>query len=225
MASSLSRALYRNFLQTSKPSKFYSFCSKSLSSSGSSSDSDILSEPELPISEPESETEPVSFASSPSDTTDKMRSLVNRPLEDGLDVGVYKAILVGQVGQNPIVKKLRSGNTVTMLVVGTGGIRNNRRPLDNEDPKEYANRCAVQYHRVVIYPERLGRLVAKNMVPGSILYLEGNLETKVFSDQITGLVRRVREIAIRRNGRLVFLGKTSGDLGASEKDMRRAGYF
>lgn len=33
-----------------------------------------------------------------------------------------------------------------------------------------------------------------------ILYLEGNLESKVFTDPITGLVRRIREIAIRRNG-------------------------
>jgi len=30
--------------------------------------------------------------------------------------------------------------------------------------------------------------------------LEGNLETKIFTDPITGLVRRIREIAIRRNG-------------------------
>jgi hypothetical protein len=30
--------------------------------------------------------------------------------------------------------------------------------------------------------------------------LEGNLETKIFTDPVTGLVRRVREVAIRRNG-------------------------
>ena len=34
----------------------------------------------------------------------------------------------------------------------------------------------------------------------SISNLEGNLETKVFSDPITGLVRRIREIALRRDG-------------------------
>lgn len=34
----------------------------------------------------------------------------------------------------------------------------------------------------------------------SVIYLEGNLETKVFSDPVTGLVRRVREVAIRRDG-------------------------
>ena len=35
----------------------------------------------------------------------------------------------------------------------------------------------------------------------AILYLEGNLETKIFNDPITGLTRRVREIAIRRDGK------------------------
>lgn len=90
----------------------------------------------------------------------------DRPLENGLDVGVYKAILVGQVGQHPLQKKLRSGREITMFSMGTGGIRNNRRPLQNEDPREYANRCAVQWHRVSVYPERLGRVVMQNVVPG-----------------------------------------------------------
>lgn len=40
------------------------------------------------------------------------------------------------------------------------------------------------------------------LVCRSILYLEGNLETKVFSDPVTGLVRRIREVAIRQTGML-----------------------
>lgn len=35
--------------------------------------------------------------------------------------------------------------------------------------------------------------------------MEGNLETKIFNDPITGLVRRIREVAIRRNGKLISL--------------------
>lgn len=114
---------------------------------------------------------------------------------------------------------------MVLFSLGTGGIRNNRRPLDNEDPREYAERSAVQWHRVSVYPERLGNLALKHVKPGSILYLEGNLETKVFSDPITGLVRRIREIAIRRDGRLVFLGK-DGDGGQSEQaELRGVGYY
>ena len=77
---------------------------------------------------------------------------------------------MGQVGQNPVQKKLRSGRTVTLLSIGTGGIRNNRRPLENEEPKDYANRCAVQWHRVSIYREKLGEVAIKHVTPGSVFY-------------------------------------------------------
>lgn len=139
-----------------------------------------------------------STASSPN-SNQQQKSFFQRPLENGLDVGVYKvhssellgilflvwlncilfshiddgylffvaqAILVGQVGQNPIQKRLRSGRPVTLFSLGTGGIRNNRRPFDSEEPREYANRCAVQWHRVAVYPERLGELALKQVKPG-----------------------------------------------------------
>ncbi|GJX11973.1 single-stranded DNA-binding protein, mitochondrial [Tanacetum coccineum] len=135
------------------------------------------------------------------------------------------AILVGKVGQNAIEKKLRSGRKVTMLSIGTGGMRNNRRPLQNEEPRDYASRSMVQWHRVSIYPERLGALVAKNAVPGSILYLEGNLETKIFNDPITGLTRRVREVAVRRDGRVVFLQTGSDGQEPQQAELKGVGYY
>lgn len=73
---------------------------------------------------------------------------------------------MGQVGQSPIQKRLKSGRMVTLLSVGTGGIRNNRRPLHNEEPGDYANRCSVQWHRVSIYPERLGDVAMKHVIQG-----------------------------------------------------------
>ncbi|KAK3440394.1 hypothetical protein EUGRSUZ_B00672 [Eucalyptus grandis] len=165
--------------------------------------------------------QPASAAPEP----DQQRTVYERPLKDGLDVGIYKAIIMGQVGQNPVVKRLKSGRMVTLFSVGTGGIRNNRRPLQNEDPREYANRSSVQWHRVAVYPEALGEMVRKHVSPGMILYLEGNLESKVFTDPITGLVRRIREIAIRRNGRIVFVGKGGDSQQASQGEMRGVGYY
>lgn len=64
-------------------------------------------------------------------------------------------------------KKLKSGTSVTLLSVGTGGIHNNRRPRVDENPKDYANRSAIQWHRVSVYPQKLGDLVTKHVVPGS----------------------------------------------------------
>ncbi|XP_062116902.1 single-stranded DNA-binding protein, mitochondrial [Humulus lupulus] len=150
-----------------------------------------------------------SLSPEPTSTKDAIKNhgFKEPQLENGLDMGIYKAIVVGRVGQKPIQKRLKSGLTLTMFSVGTGGMRNNRRPLENESPQEFAERSSIQWHRVCVYPERLGDVVMKHAVPGSILYLEGNLESKIFTDPITGIVRRIREVSIRRNCRIVFLSK------------------
>ncbi|XP_019439339.1 PREDICTED: single-stranded DNA-binding protein, mitochondrial [Lupinus angustifolius] len=174
------------------------------------------------------DSDPDSPPPPPPDSTQQhdQKPFFDRPLENGLDPGIYRAILVGQVGQKPLQKKLRSGLSVTLLSLGTGGIRNNRRPLQNENPTDYANRCSIQWHRVSIYPERLGTLLVKHVVPGSLLYVEGNLETKVFADPVTGLVRRIREIAVRRHGRVVFLNQGGDDEQQTQQnDLRSVGYY
>lgn len=227
----LPRRLYRSLLSSNLKISPLSmpFCSSSSSTTTTNNLSSREENSGLDDSETHSVLNSTTSSSPPSSTTPEgssgSRMFQDRPLENGLDVGIYKAILVGQVGQNPLQKKLRSGREITMFSLGTGGIRNNRRPLQNEDPREYANRCAVQWHRVSVYPERLGRVVMQNVVPGSILYVEGNLESKVFTDPITGLVRRIREIAVRQNGRLVFLGKGANDQQASSSEMKGLGYY
>ncbi|KAL6499698.1 hypothetical protein OROGR_027608 [Orobanche gracilis] len=216
MASSLSRKLSGSIFSRYRPNpcapnRPLPFGTKTYSFVETESLSDSNSEPAPPTSD-----------YSPSN---QKQGNGDRPLEDGLDLGIYKAILVGQLGQVPIQKKLKSGHVVTLLSLGTGGIRKNRRPLDNEEPKDYANRCDVQWHRVSVYPKRLGDLAMKNLVPGSILYVEGNLETKIFSDPITGLVRRIREVAVRRNGRLVFLRNGDEAEQFTKADVSGVGYY
>ncbi|XP_038895598.1 single-stranded DNA-binding protein, mitochondrial-like [Benincasa hispida] len=226
----LSRRLCRSLLSNSKASHHHNIlpvtsCTNNLSFRSVSDITESSIESDLD-SDSHSVTNPPSLSPSSSQSSTQSRTIYNRPLENGLDAGVYKAILVGQVGQSPLQKRLKSGITVTLLSVGTGGIRNNRRPLANEEPREYANRCAVQWHRVSVYPQRLGNIVMKHVVPGSILYLEGNLETKIFTDPTTGLVRSIREVAIRRNGRLVFLGK--GEVNGQQStpsEFKGVGYY
>ncbi|XVF49334.1 hypothetical protein PTKIN_Ptkin04bG0003100 [Pterospermum kingtungense] len=216
----LSRRMYRSLLSNPQiPRLSVPFCtSTNLTSSAEGSDSESDSFPDSPPSQSSTPSE------SAKDSTTQKR-LFDRQLENGLDMGVYKAILVGQVGQNPVQKKLRSGAAVTMFSVGTGGIRNNRRPHENEEPTEYANRSFVQWHRICVYQEWLGNLVMKNAVPGTTVYLEGNLETKIFTDPITGLVRRVREVSIRRNGRIVFLGNADNAQRPTYGEIKGVGFY
>ncbi|XP_021905461.1 uncharacterized protein LOC110820318 isoform X2 [Carica papaya] len=160
--SMLSRRLYRSLLSNPRVSQMsMPFCTSSISSQeGCDSEASSLDSDRDTV--PDSQ----SPSSSPSQSSGEQRAVYDAPLESGLDMGIYKAIVMGEVGQSPVQKKLKSGRTVTLFSVGTGGIRNNRRPLDNEDPREYANRCAVQWHRVSIYVELLGNLVIKQAQPG-----------------------------------------------------------
>ncbi|XP_068646125.1 uncharacterized protein [Aristolochia californica] len=224
---SLSRRVSRSLFSLPRLSQNHLYFSTNYTPSDKLSDSEVDPEDPRPEADENSESHsrPLNF---------------ERPLENGLEQGVYKAILVGQVGQGPVQKRLKGGRLVTLFSVGTGGIRNNRRPLNDEDPKEYANRSSVQWHRVSVYPERLGELAMKHVKTGSCkpaflspFFLSitecnlfpGNLESKVFSDPITGLVRRIREVAIRRDGRLVFLGKENKDDQAGHPELRSVGYY
>ncbi|KAG0448669.1 hypothetical protein HPP92_027708 [Vanilla planifolia] len=79
-------------------------------------------------------------------TVQDRRAPFIRPLENGLDPGVYKAILVGKVGQKPVRKQLKSSRGVVLFSVATGGIRNNRRPLEDENPRHFnQGEDAVRY--------------------------------------------------------------------------------
>ncbi|EAY75145.1 hypothetical protein OsI_03039 [Oryza sativa Indica Group] len=224
MAATASSFLARRLLLTrrvlSSPLRPFSTTDSSSSSSSSSSSDDSRAGSDAG---PDPEQQQPPPAGQDQQAAARPRAGDTRPLENGLDPGIYKAIMVGKLGQEPIQKRLRSGRTVVLFSLGTGGIRNNRRPLDREEPHQYAERCSVQWHRVCIYPERLGSLALKHVKTGSVLYLEGNLETKVFSDPITGLVRRIREIAVRSNGRLLFLGN---DCNAPKLgEAKGVGYF
>ncbi|XP_050377497.1 single-stranded DNA-binding protein, mitochondrial [Argentina anserina] len=220
MASLSMRLLLSRSLCHSNPTTVLStrFCTTTTHDTSSNSSSDISDSDEPIASDLESDPTP------PQPSAPYRGSIHDQPLENGVDVGIYKAILVGQVGQSPLQKTLRSGAVVTIFSVGTGGIRNNRRPFETENPSEYANRCMVQWHRVCVYPERLGTIAVQNARPGSLIYLEGNLETKIYTEPTSGLVRRVRVVAIRKNGRLVFLGK-GNDAQLTVTGMRGVGYY
>lgn len=228
----ISRQLCRNLLSNHKFPHYHQHIPKSFFSTGPSApeyNSDSLPD-DLPAFNSDSEPpelSPVNSTPSSSESPESagQRVVSQMVLEGGLDIGIYKAILVGQVGQNPIQKRLKNGKLVTLTTVGTGGIRNERIPFPNEEPREYADRCNVQWHRVAIYPDRLGEIVMKNAQPGSILYLEGNLETKIFTDQVTGLVKRMREIAVRRNGRVVFLGNDGSFNQPTTNELKGVGYY
>ncbi|XP_052194114.1 single-stranded DNA-binding protein, mitochondrial [Diospyros lotus] len=119
--------------------------------------------------------------------------------------GVHKAIICGKVGQAPVQKILRNGQTVTIFTVGTGGMYDQRIVGATALPKP------VQWHRIAVHNELLGTYAVQKFVKNSSVYVEGDIETRVYNDSIDGGVKNVPEICVRRNGRIRLI-KTVGSI-------------
>lgn len=133
------------------------------------------------------------------------QTVENRKAITAASQGIFKAILLGEAGYPPSQKILKNGATVTIFSLGTSGMRNNRKPFENETPDQYARRSLVQWHRIAIYQFQLGALAMKSIKKGSHVYVEGNIETRLFLDPESSSIKRIQEIAVRQNGRVMFL--------------------
>src|SRR3569623_2074015 len=88
---------------------------------------------------------------------------------------VNKVILVGNLGADPEVRTLPSGNKVVNLSVATS---DNWRDKNTGERKE-----KTEWHRVVIFSEGLAKVAEQYLRKGSKVYLEGALQTRKWQDQ------------------------------------------
>ncbi|KAH0731664.1 hypothetical protein KY289_002852 [Solanum tuberosum] len=110
--------------------------------------------------------------------------------------GVHKAIICGKVGQSPVQKILRNGRSVTIFTVGTGGMFDQRIPQDKDLPKP------GQWHRIAVHNEMLGQYSVQQLTKNSSVYIEGDIETRVYNDSLSGEIKSIPEICVRRDGRI-----------------------
>ncbi|XP_004309381.1 PREDICTED: single-stranded DNA-binding protein, mitochondrial [Fragaria vesca subsp. vesca] len=127
--------------------------------------------------------------------------------------GVHKAIICGRVGQSPVQKILRNGRTVTIFTVGTGG-KFDQRLLRKDLPKP------AQWHRIAVHNDRLGAYAVKQFVKNSSVYVEGDIETRVYNDSITGEVNNIPEICIRHDGKIRLIKSGESISSISLDDLR-----
>ncbi|TVU20649.1 hypothetical protein EJB05_36866 [Eragrostis curvula] len=121
--------------------------------------------------------------------------------------GVHRAIICGRVGQVPMQKILRSGRTITVFTVGTGGMFDQRVIGTADLPKP------AQWHRIAVHNDHLGAYAVQKLVKNAAVYVEGDIETRVYNDSINGQVKNIPEICLRRDGKIRVL--KSGDSAAS----------
>ena len=110
---------------------------------------------------------------------------------------VNKVILVGNLGRDPEVKHTGDGSPIVNLSVATS---ETWRDKGSGERKE-----RTEWHRVVIFNERLGEVAQKYLKKGSKVYLEGQLQTRKWQDQ-SGQDRYTTEVVLGRfRGELTML--------------------
>ena len=120
---------------------------------------------------------------------------------------VNKVILVGNLGAEPEIRTLPSGNKVVNLSVATS---ENWRDKNTGERKE-----KTEWHRVVIFSEGLAKIAEQYLKKGAKVYIEGALQTRKWTDQ-AGVEKYSTEVVLQGfNSTLTMLdGREGGGGGA-----------
>lgn len=123
---------------------------------------------------------------------------------------VNKVILVGNLGRDPEVRSKQDGNKVVMLSVATSESWRDRATGERREKAEW--------HRVVIFNDRLADVSERYLKKGAKVYIEGQLQTRKWTDQ-SGQEKYTTEVVLQQyRGELTMLdgrGGSEGDSGSS----------
>ena len=111
---------------------------------------------------------------------------------------VNKVILIGILGRDPEVRHSQDGNKIVSFSVATSESWNDRKTGERREKTEW--------HRVVIFNDRLGEVAEKYLKKGSKVYVEGQLQTRKWTGN-DNQERYTTEIVLNRfRGELTMLG-------------------
>ena len=115
---------------------------------------------------------------------------------------VNKVILVGNLGRDPEVKSMQDGRSLVNMSIATSETWRDRNSGERKERTEW--------HRVVIFNDKLAEVAQKFLKKGAKVYLEGQLTTRKWTDQ-SGQERYTTEVVIPRfGGTLTMLDGRSG---------------
>ena len=122
---------------------------------------------------------------------------------------VNKVILVGNLGRDPEIRSTQDGTRVANLSVATSE--------SWRDKNSGERRERTEWHRVVIFNDRLVEIAERYLKKGSKIYIEGALQTRKWTDQ-SGQEKYTTEVVLQKfRGELTMLdGRGGGGAGESE---------
>jgi single-strand DNA-binding protein len=115
---------------------------------------------------------------------------------------VNKVILIGNLGKDPQVRSLNSGEKVVNFSLATSESWRDKTTGERKEKTEW--------HNVVIFNENIGKIVEQYCKKGSKVYVEGQLQTRKWTDQ-AGVERYTTEVVLQRfRGELTLLDSRGG---------------
>ncbi|MGH6889854.1 MAG: single-stranded DNA-binding protein [Rhizomicrobium sp.] len=122
---------------------------------------------------------------------------------------VNKVILVGNLGRDPDVRRTNSGDPVVNLSLATS---ESWRDKTSGERKE-----KTEWHRVVIFNENIAKVAEQYLRKGAKIYVEGQLQTRKFTDK-DGAERYSTEVVLSRfRGELAMLDSRGDNTGATPR--------
>ncbi|NVN30613.1 single-stranded DNA-binding protein, partial [Endobacter medicaginis] len=129
---------------------------------------------------------------------------------------VNKVILVGNLGKDPEIRNAQSGSKIATFTLATSDTWNDRASGERKERTEW--------HRVVVFNERISDVVERFLRKGRKVYVEGSLQTRKWTDQ-SGQDRYTTEVVIDRfNGQLVLIDSQRGGGDDSGDSDSNGGY-
>jgi single-strand DNA-binding protein len=111
---------------------------------------------------------------------------------------VNKVILIGNLGKDPEIRTLGSGDRVANLRIATSETWRDKQTGERKEKTEW--------HSVVIFNENIVKVAENYLRKGSTVYVEGALQTRKWTDQ-QGVEKYSTEIVLQRfRGELTMLG-------------------
>jgi single-strand DNA-binding protein len=121
---------------------------------------------------------------------------------------VNKVILIGNLGRDPETRRTGAGDPVVNFSIATTESWRDKATGERKDRTEW--------HNIVIFNENLGRVAEQYCKKGSKVYIEGQLQTREYTDR-DGNQRKATEVVLQRfRGELALLDSRGGG-GAMEE--------
>src|ERR1700741_1264696 len=130
---------------------------------------------------------------------------------------VNKVILVGNLGADPEIRTLNSGDRVANLRLATSETWRDRSSGERKE--------RTKWHRGVIFNDNLVKVAESYLRKGSKVYVEGSLQTRKWSDQ-SGQEKFSTEVVLQKfRGELTMLDGRGDAAGAGQGDEGYGGGF